>query len=125
MIDIFKDGVVTGLGAVLITRDKIEEKLKELVDEGKITHEEARRVGEELMQSGRGQWEEVKTRIAQAVGSGMEPLGLARKTELDALDKRVKELEERAKAADIRVKVLEGKIEQMQPGEDKSQEGGD
>lgn len=123
MIDMFKDGVAVGLGAVLITRDKVEEKLKHLVDEGKITREEARRVAEELMESGRGQLDEIKARIGKAVATGMEPLGLARREDLKALEKRVVELEEKGKAVDIRIRVLEGKLatleqEREEQGED-------
>lgn len=107
MLDLFKNGILAGLGAAVVTRDKVEEKLKKLVDEGKLTREEAKRTADELLESGRGQWEEVKKRIAEAVANGIEPLGLVRRDDFQVLEKRVKDMEERLKAHDIRVKSLE------------------
>jgi polyhydroxyalkanoate synthesis regulator phasin len=122
MLDLFKNGVFAGLGAAVITRDKIEEKLKRLVDEGKITSEEARRMADELLESGRGQWDEVKSRIAEKLTSGIEPLGLAKRDEVDSLKRRVVELEERGKAESIRVKTLEERVSALEEKADKGAE---
>jgi polyhydroxyalkanoate synthesis regulator phasin len=114
MMDLFKSGILAGLGAAVITRDKIEERMKRLVEEGKITREEAGRITEELLESGRGQWEEVRRRLVEALASGIEPLGLARREEYEELKRRVTEIEEQRKVEKIRLNSLEERVSEIE-----------
>lgn len=114
MMDLFKSGILAGLGAAVITRDKIEERMKRLVEEGKITREEAGRITEELLESGRGQWDEVRRRMVEAVAAAIEPLGLARREELEELKRKISEIEEQRKVEKIRLNSLEERVAEME-----------
>ena len=114
MMDLFKSGILAGLGAAVITRDKIEERMKRLVEEGKITREEAGRITEELLESGRGQWDEVRRRMVEAVAAAIEPLGLARREELEELKRKISEIVEQRKVEKIRLNSLEERVAEME-----------
>lgn len=114
MLDLLKNGIFTGIGVAIVTREKVEEKLRRLVREGKITSEEASRLADELVDSGRSQWEDMRDRLLESIRGGIEPLGLASREYVESLENRVAELEESGKAMEIRLSVLEEKIEGQQ-----------
>lgn len=123
MLDLLKNGIFTGIGVAIVTREKVEEKLRRLVREGKITSEEASRLADELVDSGRSHWEDMRERLLESVRGGIEPLGLASREYVETLERRVTDLEDSRKAMEIRLSVLEEKIEGQQ--EDEQEEAGE
>jgi polyhydroxyalkanoate synthesis regulator phasin len=123
VLDLLKNGIFTGIGVAIVTREKVEEKLRRLVREGKITSEEASRLADELVDSGRSHWEDMRERLLESVRGGIEPLGLASREYVETLERRVTDLEDSRKAMEIRLSVLEEKIEGQQ--EDEQEEAGE
>ena len=52
MLETLKKGMLAGLGAAVLTRDKILESTRKLVEEGKLSSEDAEKLTEELIKSG-------------------------------------------------------------------------
>jgi polyhydroxyalkanoate synthesis regulator phasin len=95
MLEEIKKGLLSGLGAVLVTRKNAEEATQKLVEEAKLTKEEAQVVVDELLAVGTRRWSETEASLARAIRQGVDHLDIARKKELHELRSRVEELERR------------------------------
>jgi len=95
MLEIFKKGLLAGLGAVVVTRDKIEEVTRRLMQEGRITREEMEKMREDLVKSGEARWEEISAHVSENVRKAMANLDIASREEFDKLKDRVLQLEKR------------------------------
>ena len=104
MFEIFKKGLYAGLGLAVVTKSKLESVLDKLVEEGKMSREEAEKMGRELLESGEKQWTDFETRMKEAVEGILEKMDLCKAGD-------VKKLEKKIKALDLRLKALEEKKE--------------
>lgn len=100
MFNEIKKGMMAGLGAMLLTKDKIDEVTRRFVKEARISEEDARKLREELEESGEEQVSRLESRISEMVKKRMEKLGVSKKEEVDKLREKVETLE-------LRVSVLE------------------
>lgn len=100
MLELIKKGLLTGLGMAVVTKAKLETLLSRLVDEGKMSREEATKLLDELLQSGEKQWTEAEAKILGSVKKLVAEMDLCRREEL-------KELEKRLQAMEIRLAELE------------------
>lgn len=95
MLNEIRKGLFAGLGALLLSKDKVNEAVQKLVKESKISREEAEKLTKELVSSGQRQWEEMEESLGNSVRKGVQNLDIASKKEFQALKKRVKKLEGR------------------------------
>jgi len=95
MLDLIKKGLLAGLGAVVVTKERVEKATQKLVDEGKISADEAEKLASELIESGEKQWHEVQAKITESVKRATENLNLCSRREYEELKSRVEALEKR------------------------------
>ncbi len=95
MLELLRKSVLAGLGAVVITRDKVREATRMFVEEGKISTEEAEKLTEDLVKSGERQWEDFNTKFQSTFKKFSENLEVARMKELKELQAKVELLEQR------------------------------
>lgn len=95
MLDDIRKGLLAGLGAVFLTKEKIEEAIRKMVDEAKINKEDARRLTDELVESGEKQWSRAEEGLAEAVRKALKNLDVAKKSEVDEIKARLRNLEQR------------------------------
>ncbi|MBW2484303.1 MAG: hypothetical protein JRF05_02975 [Deltaproteobacteria bacterium] len=100
MFEIFKKSLFAGLGLAVVTKTKLEKVLEKLVEEGKLSREEAEKMGQELLESGEKQWEDFETKLKETVKGFLENMDLSKASDLKKLEKKVK-------ALDMRLKSLE------------------
>ncbi|MFP4037712.1 MAG: phasin family protein [Desulfobacteraceae bacterium] len=93
--DTIKKGFLAGLGAVLLTRDKIDRVVENLVSEAKINREEAEKLRDDLIDAGEKQWSDMEKRILDIVKKSVDQIDIARKSEVEELRSRVVNLEKR------------------------------
>lgn len=62
------------LGAVMLTRERIQETLEEAVQRGRVTRSDANELAGELLRRGRAQTEELLGEIERLLGSGWDRL---------------------------------------------------
>ncbi len=98
MLDEIKRGLLSGLGAVFLTKDKIERITRNMVEEAKISKEDAQNLKEDLYKTGEREWSELEEFLAGIIKKIMQGLDLCSRKELDELKKRVDELEKRPAA---------------------------
>ena len=101
MLEGIRKSLVTGLGAVLLTKDKIEEITHRWTEETHMSREDADRLTDELLRAGRQQWSSVETFIKDAVRRTLSSMDIGSrqeleklKTEMGNLQKRVEMLED-------------------------------
>jgi len=94
MIDLRKT-IMAGIGASLVTKDKIEAALQDLVKQGKVSTEEARTLAMKLAEEGRREWESAGKDLAEKLEALLAKADYARKADLQALERRISELEKR------------------------------
>lgn len=93
--------LVTGMGAVLLTRDKIEEVVRRHIQESHLSREEAERLVEDLCHSGENQWSGLKDLFRGVIDDARSALNIGSQQTMQTLIARVDQLEKR-------VAVVEG-----------------
>ena len=87
--NLINEGVNFGFGLFDYSRDKIEQTVQKLVDQGKIERKDAQSFTHELVQTGEEQRAEVKKMVQDQVRSDLENLGIANaQNQLTAADIR-------------------------------------
>ncbi|HIQ38154.1 MAG TPA: hypothetical protein EYH36_09235 [Desulfocapsa sulfexigens] len=92
MIDLLKKTLLTGVGVVALTKEKIEEVAKEFVEKGKITEQEGRSLVEDLVTRSEESRLEFQKQVEEKVESVMKKMNLAKQSEVDALKRELKEM---------------------------------
>lgn len=94
MIDSFKKTLLAGLGAAVVTKDKVQAGLEDFVKQGKMTASEARAVAEKIAEEGRREFDEASSKLGDkfrdVVASVSDPKHRER---IEALEARVAALE--------------------------------
>ena len=101
MFEIFKKSLFAGLGLAVVTKTKLESVLEKLVEEGKMSRDEAEKMGQELLDSGEKQWTDFESRLQETVKGFLENMDISKASD-------VKKLEKKLKALDLRLKAVEG-----------------
>ena len=100
MIETVKRTLYAGIGAAVITKDAVDYALREWVDKGKITPDEARRFSEKLVHAGHSRWDETRDAFAGRIEEVLGSAHLATRSRLESLETRVAELERRLGAVE-------------------------
>ncbi|MGM0770128.1 MAG: phasin family protein [Halobacteriota archaeon] len=93
MMDTMKKLGLFGLGMYAITEEKIDEYVKELVESGDFNKEEGKKFVEDLIERQREQQEDLADRISGKVQESFGKSDLASKEEIEALRKKIEDLE--------------------------------
>ena len=95
MFELLKKSILAGIGAAVLTAEKVQEATKRFVEEGKISTEEAEKLAGDLLKSGERQWDDMSSKIADSVRKGMDTLDFVKRKEFQDLRARVEMLEQR------------------------------
>ena len=98
MVDALRKLLLAGLGTLDVTEEKAKALFNDLVARGEMSEKDAR----ELVQGWGKRAAEQRTRLQhevdEAVARAMSAMGLARKSEVDTLNARIAELEQKVAA---------------------------
>jgi len=97
MEDLLKKLFYQGLGVVAITKDKVEKAIAELIQKGKITEEEGRKLYDDLASEGKKSADDLSQGLKDFVREQIEKSGIPSRAEFDALKLRIAELEAQLK----------------------------
>jgi polyhydroxyalkanoate synthesis regulator phasin len=95
MLELIRKGLMAGIGAVVLTTEKIQESVKKLVEEGKISTEEGEKLAQELVKSGERQWDEITTKMADTTKKWSEGMEYAKRKDIEELKERLEKVEQR------------------------------
>ena len=93
MKDLLKNMIYTGVGAAFLTRDKLDEIRKDLVERGNLTKEEGKEFVEDLLKKSDSARDQLEVWLNRQVEERIKGLHLATADELNALRQKVEELE--------------------------------
>ncbi len=94
MQDVLKKVFNLGLGAIVITKEKAEEVVKELVRKGEVGEEESRKLVNKLIEKGQESRKEMQTQIEKTVKGVIEKLDISTRSELEGLKSEIERLKE-------------------------------
>lgn len=93
MIETVKKALLAGVGAAVVSKEKIEKSLDELVSQGKVSAADARTLAERIAQDGKREFENVSESISTKVKEAMSHSQAETLARLAALEERVRVLE--------------------------------
>jgi len=97
MIDLVKKGILLGLGAAELTRERVENTVDELIRRGELAQKERKIAVDELLESARKAQDEFLKRVRTVVERTVTELGLPTKADLTRLEERLAALEKKMK----------------------------
>jgi polyhydroxyalkanoate synthesis regulator phasin len=95
MLELMKKGLMAGIGAVVLTTEKVQETIRKLVEEGKLSTEEGEKLAQDLVKTGERQWEEITSAIAEKTKKWSDNVEVVKREEFEQLKARVESLDQR------------------------------
>lgn len=92
MEDLFRKAAILGLGALSVTKDKVDDLVKELVKEGKIGSEEEQKLFQDLLAKGEKSKEEWELFVENTIIRVLAKANIPQKNELEELKKQIQNL---------------------------------
>ncbi|MFH1036104.1 MAG: hypothetical protein V1806_16505 [Pseudomonadota bacterium] len=108
MYEPIRNLLLAGLGAAVLTKDKVLEVTRQLVEQGKLSTGEAEKMAEDLAEESRRQAHNWGDMLDQGLRKAVEALNLAGRAEL-------KDLEDRVTALEQTVALLERRLPRDEP----------
>lgn len=96
MIDTIKKTLLAGVGAAVITKEKVEASLSDLVKQGKVSAADARALAEKITQEGRAEYEALSKQLGERIRELLARDSEKLQARLAALEARVGELEQKS-----------------------------
>jgi len=93
MIDLIKKTMLAGVGATIVTKEKVETLLHDYVEKGKLSTADAKNLADRIVADGRQEYEQAKRDLGQRFQEMLKKSNLATREELAALEKRLAALE--------------------------------
>jgi polyhydroxyalkanoate synthesis regulator phasin len=98
MFEEIRKGLLSGFGAVFLTKDKVEELCHKMVDEAKLSKEDAQKLKEELISTGEKHWKQTEQALTEGLKKAFHNIDVAKASELNKLEKRIEQMETRLTA---------------------------
>ena len=93
MIDSIKKSLLAGVGAAIVTKEKVAQALDEFVREGKLTAQDAQRMADKVAAQGRKEFHEACTQMGEKLRVATSHANRAAIGQLGELEKRLRSLE--------------------------------
>jgi polyhydroxyalkanoate synthesis regulator phasin len=94
MIDLIKKAVLTGVGIASLTKDKMEDLAKELVDKGKMSEQEGEKLVQEILNRAEESRTTINNQTEKLVRKTITKMQLARSEDIELLKTEVEKLRE-------------------------------
>ncbi len=99
MIDVIKKTLLAGVGAAVITKDKVESALNEFVQQGKVSSTEARAMAEKIADQGRREFDTMSHELSEKLRERFTGYDRIAQQRIDFLEARIAVLEKAAGVA--------------------------
>lgn len=116
MLEEIRKILFSGLGLILLTREKAEEVTRKLVEEARLSKEEAKELVDELATTGSMQWSDMEESLTRAIRKSLANLDVAGKKELQDCRSRVADLEKHVEVLQKRIGSLEERVSAPKEG---------
>lgn len=89
--------LLSGLGVLVLTEEKIEKFIEELTEEGEITQKGKKELLTEIIEKGEEKKKEIEGKIREKVENMLSQMNVATKNDIQKLEKRIEALEKKRK----------------------------
>ncbi len=89
MIDLIKKAVLTGMGVVSLTKEKIDEFSRELIEKGKLSEQEGEKFISEMWKRAEESKEAMKNQTDKVVEATLNRMQLAKVSDLEKLQSEI------------------------------------
>jgi len=89
--------LLSGLGVLALTQEKIEEFIEELTKKGEIAQRENKELLTEIIEKGEEKRKEIEGKIREKVKKALSQMNVATKDDIQKLEKRIQILEKKRK----------------------------
>jgi len=93
MLDAIHKMFLAGVGLAAMTKDKIDEHVKELVEKGKLTEKEGREIAEDMLKKSKQAKKDLEKQVEKQVQQTLQVLQIASKEDVEKLSARIEKLE--------------------------------
>jgi len=93
MLDTIHKMFLAGVGFAAMTKDKIDEHIKELVEKGKLTEKEGREMADDMLKKSKQAKEDLEKQVEKTVQQTLQALQIPSKKEVEELAARIEKLE--------------------------------
>jgi polyhydroxyalkanoate synthesis regulator phasin len=100
VLDVIKKTLLAGLGATVVTTEKLESSIGELVKKGKLTSEEAKDLVSRIVEDSRKEYDDAREHMDAWFEEMIGKAGLVKKSRFDALEKRMQTLEKKMQGSE-------------------------
>ncbi|NNK93576.1 MAG: hypothetical protein HKP41_04410 [Desulfobacterales bacterium] len=101
MIDLLKKTMFTGIGILSLTKDKVEEIVKEFVEKGKLSEQEGKNLVEEMLERSEASKEELKKQTEAVVQSTLAKMDIASKADIQELRDELAEIKTKLSSKEL------------------------
>jgi len=106
MKDFLKNFIYTGVGLVAETGDKLKETVDKLIDEGKISIKEGKKIADDFVDNAETKKDELEGQFEKVISKLVNNFSFADKDEIAKLEKRIVKLEKELKKTKTTVKKV-------------------
>jgi len=92
MLDLFKKAVLMGLGAVTITKEKVEQIVDELIKKGELTEGERSKAIRDFLLKAQEQEKVLDEKVTSTVKKAIEKFDLPSRKDIERLEKKIDDL---------------------------------
>jgi len=93
MLDTIHKMFLAGVGLAAMTKDKIDEHIKELVEKGKLTEKEGREIADEMLKKSKQAKDDLEKQVEKQVQQTLQSLQIASNEDVEKLSARIEKLE--------------------------------
>ena len=94
MIDLIRKTLLAGVGATIITKEKVEEAMQDYIRQGKVSAGDARLMADKMAEQGRKEFDEMSAELVAKLKELAEKADFTHKARIEALEARVRKLEQ-------------------------------
>ncbi len=98
MSEMFRKMGLFGIGVISLTQEKLEEFTQEMIKKGEMSREEGKKFVREVLSEQEKQIKDVEDKINKKVKETFEKSGVVMKSDIEALERKIEELEKTVKS---------------------------
>ncbi len=98
MSELFKKMGLFGIGVISLTQEKLEEFTQDMIKKGEMSREEGKKFVREVLSEQEKQIKDVEDKINKKVKETFEKSGVVMKSDVEALERKIEELEKTVKS---------------------------
>jgi polyhydroxyalkanoate synthesis regulator phasin len=95
MLTLIKRIMLTGVGLAAMTKDRVEELARELIEKGEMSEKEGKELIDEMLKKSEQARKDLETKVEDTVRKVLGKMDLATKGDIDRLAERIKSLEQK------------------------------